>query len=576
MKKFRKVLALALVASMTMTSVAFADEVTTNVEFSDQGGVENDNSVLPTFAHCVLPTMNDGTYNFIVDVDGLLKEYDSVNYDNSTVYFNALKTAAKLEFIGTDTSKFGLATLEKVVDTGCVELAKMFEDTNADGVVDEVAEFTAKFYVWAPNGTAGAGAYKEITKDNYATYVDVTSTTGTITVTPKTHNVGTADTVFDGNIYKEVYTALADMTKAATYVTYENDAISAVDGLYYTADNTATPAPTYTKLVVADADTGETVANTVIKYVEEVRTNTKTSDLAKIVNKAYNPVAVKVAVEVKNVSDDYMTFATAESAFGATPDKAELYIAITDNAGTPNTKAVDATKKTAEMYYVIGGIDADTLNQYQLKTPTVDTTGSHTYVNYEAASTTPSSASFAITGAANANDKDVWADYVAALEDSESGVVRPEINVVFSFENVEEVATTVDATTTYAYVGDVATYTVNGGTASGAQGVAVAVDNEVAATLSYTSGTPAEGVVLTFDPGTETVTLSSDYLTVNGKVISGWKSYSTRVTYSDNAVTITSAVFSDSTVAAVTTDNTYTFVLKDSAGNEYSVTKVFE
>ena len=142
MKKFRKVLALALVASMTMTSVAFADEVTTNVEFTDQGGVENDNSILPTVAHCVLPTMNDGTYNFIVDVDGLLKEYDSVNYDNSTVYFNALKTAAKLEFIGADTSKFGLATLEKVVDTGCVELAKMFEDTNADGVVDEVAEFT--------------------------------------------------------------------------------------------------------------------------------------------------------------------------------------------------------------------------------------------------------------------------------------------------------------------------------------------------------------------------------------------------------------------------------------------------
>lgn len=576
MKKFKKGLALTLAMSMVMSSAAFADD--TSVSFTDNGGVENDNSVLPTFAHVELPTMTDGAYDFVVDVEGLLNKYDSTNYDGSTVYFNAQKTAAKLELIGDDTGKIKLATLEKAEDTNCTELAKQFTDTNKDEKVDDLtSDFTAKFYVWAPNGSQGAGAYKEITKDNYTTYVEVTSTVAeeaTITVTPKTHNVGTADTVFDGKIYKEAYTTLTDMTKAATYVTYASDAITAVDGLYYTTDSTD-PSVSYNKLVVLSgeqiAGTGEVEAKSVINYVKEVRTNTKTSDKAKIINKAYNPVAVKVAVEVKNVSDDYMAF-VASNTFGTTPTKAELYMAITDDAASASTKAVDATSKKAEMYYVIGGIDETTLNQYQLSTPTVDTTGSHTYVNYEAATTNPKSVEFAITAAANTNDKDVWAEYVEALEDADSGVVRPEINVVFSFENVEEESVTVDTTTTYKYVGTTNSYVVGGGTITGADGVATATANYVATGLKFTSGDTTNGAVLTFVPGSANKVLATNYFSVNGVEVSGYKSYSSYVQYSENQITITSACFANANVIAATTGNSYVIVVKDTEGTTYTVT----
>lgn len=94
--------------------------------------------------------------------------------------------------------------------------------------------------------------------------------------------------------------------------------------------------------------------------------------------------------------------------------------------------------------------------------------------------------------------------------------------------------------------------------------------------VAYTSGNEADGVTLTFTPGTDAKTLATDFLTINGVDASAWSSFATNVTFNDNVITISSTAFSFGSItgSAGASEHRYTFTVKDSEGTVYSTGEV--
>ncbi len=90
--------------------------------------------------------------------------------------------------------------------------------------------------------------------------------------------------------------------------------------------------------------------------------------------------------------------------------------------------------------------------------------------------------------------------------------------------------------------------------------------------VAYTSGKDNSDVVLTFTPGTDAKTLSSNFLSINGVDTSSWSSFSSSFIFdtTNNTITVKSGVFGFSSITGVTTDHKYTFVVKDTDGQTYS------
>ncbi len=58
--------------------------------------ISMEESELPKIQRVVLPTIQDNSYDFTIDVDGLLSQYNSNYTEGDNVYFSSIKTPARL------------------------------------------------------------------------------------------------------------------------------------------------------------------------------------------------------------------------------------------------------------------------------------------------------------------------------------------------------------------------------------------------------------------------------------------------------------------------------------------------
>lgn len=413
-KTFKKVLSLTCVFTMLASTTVFGANESTGGSI-----IENDNSVAPSYLNCVLPSVNAGTYDFTIDVDGLLDRFDTVGtYDsNSNIYFNAQEDAATLA------AKDGTSALyikKKVVDSNAA--------TDISGLLvgeaDKTAYESTLYYVWQPDRTSddtiaeGKGMWTLITADNIDSFFDITidASAGEITAVAMKTDYASMPVVWDGNIYKVTYETIS-AEDAATYVTAYDETLKTIStleaGLFLSAD--------------ASAFTPATTSN--VTYTPATRQFVNVSDVATVVNKSTFPVAVSVNVSVTNENHG-LVMGSAADFLGENDAEANIYMAIKSGS---NFAALDE-EATATAYYVLGAATATTTT-YQGEDTDIDTlTGSHNYYQYVSPDVTYAEQAFALTATANENyDWDAYIEAVLAEE-----ITKPEIKVVYDFVQVEE------------------------------------------------------------------------------------------------------------------------------------------
>ncbi len=434
MNKMKRLSALVCAGALVMSTVPAYAAVTS----TGDGAVENMGQQGIEFDRIVLPTMPEGTYDFVLDPAGLLATYGGSDYTaGKTVYFNAEATAAKLEVDASVTGTDGKFYRDGIAeDTACASLKAAIQvDATDKKTITGLAGAgnTKKFYVWVPDATStqSEGTYKEITKDNILNYCDVTiDASGAVTaVALKTGK--TESTVNDGKMYIDGKIALdftaAGEDKIADYVTITDGAVTAL-----------TSNKMYTKATAGGAFT-EVTAIASVKYTPATRTYTDTSDKATIVNKSSSDKKVKVKVNITN--GDGLDFVAADTF----TDKTKAGVSLAINDGTNKnyvTKKEDATTKAVTYSAVaeisVAGVDvgASSTDIIKYMGDTEDATGGHQFKAYLKPTMTYQKAEFSLVGVANsdATGADAWDAYAQSLRTSATNM-RPGITVVYDIQD---------------------------------------------------------------------------------------------------------------------------------------------
>lgn len=453
--KAKRIIAASLAATMvlgTATSV-FADETSAN----GNSVVENDNSTAPNVKNIVLPTLTPTTYDFVIDRDNLLSQFDGEGkYDGSTVYFNSVAEAARIDAGTADAPIVVYEKVKKAVTAGDMLYTYGTDTALFSGKkvseLPTVATSKSGYYVWIPDTTtnnkvtnteknSGAGKWEEITGANVTKYFvfydadgaeipsnDSTKAIAGIEVRPD-FNYG--DDVFDGNVYADDYAAVdpKDLVGKVGFDT-NGTTINSVDGLFKFVSDA------YTEVQISD-----------LTYVPAVTSYTATSDEAVITNKGTNPIMVDATVTIVNT--DGLTFLSGED----TPNEANANVFFSLIGGqnstavkepgtvaiTGSTPALNTVKGSATMLVPAANT---VINKYQgASSDTVNGTGSHNYYQYLGPEAEYYSASFAITGEVDTTDSPAtnkaWADYISDLEAGK--VVKPSVQVVYTVNEAEEV-----------------------------------------------------------------------------------------------------------------------------------------
>lgn len=431
MKKFKKLIALTCVAAMLVPTVAFAADPTSETGTPSTGDsvIENDNSVKPAYTSVDLPTITDGTYDFQIDRDHLLADYDyvSTHDGDSYVYFKAENApATAVNAAGDDHSLYLKETVIADESAKTAFLGK-FTTSTLTGVLTG----TEGYYVWVPTtADPTRGEFQAISDTNVTNIVEW-SDAGTPDDTDDDKAVlridfNSGDFIWDGNIYYDTYTLLS-ATEAVEYITVDaSNAVTAVNANLYKANSTAATETATNATAAAKEDITYTPATT--QYIDE-------SDAAKVVNKSTTPIVVSVKVDMKTTEG--ITYVGKDD-IATDTENASLYIAIEDEAN--HAVAVNNDTRNATAYYVLAGAVNNT-TKYQGKSDDLNqATGSHNYYQYEKPYPTYAEHSFKIVADVNeSGDADpAWKTYVDSL--TEPGK-KPTIEVVYSWEVVEETET---------------------------------------------------------------------------------------------------------------------------------------
>lgn len=436
MNKMKRLSALVCAGALVMSTVPAYAAMTSN----GNGGVENLGEQGISFDKIVLPTMTEGSYDFILDPQGLLNEYGGSAYGaDKTAYFYGQRTAAKLELVATGT----LYCEKEAADTGALAGAiKTGTTLDADG---KVATFPTGYFVWVPDETKiaeGDGKYLALDKDNVEKYLKFTPNATTNTAVDAVAMVGggEADNVCDGKVYsmsKVDVTTVTDFN-IADYVVIEDGELKSLktDGK---------------KLYKGAAGATEITDVADLKYTDATFSYDDSSSEAKIINKSSSAKKVSVKVSVTNGSG--LEFSNSSTFTDTT--KAGVYFAITgsDGAGTAVTKAVE--KKTVD------GVDTYVAKaDFTVAAPTIDNTTTKTYMNGDDDKTNGhkyatyllpgieasyKSATFKLTAAANGDDagKAAWDAYAQSLRTSSTNM-RPGVTVVYDIQDDVVKLTTTD------------------------------------------------------------------------------------------------------------------------------------
>ena len=494
MKK-KNAMALFLAGTMLMSqTVVFADA---KVSTTSDSVIENDNSTAPNIKDVVLPTITGNTYDFTIDRNDLLPQYDVVadKYDGSNVYFESLSKRASMitkATVGSETVE--VTALEKAKTKAdlsvLVNNIASVTDADKDGVAEAVT-FKASptdVYVYGPGATVnnkstntGAGEYVPITVSNIKDYFDVFTVEGdggsmelSEVVFRSDINTLVKGGVCTGVLYEDGYRAIDPIALA-------NEDANA--GTVYFSDVKTHTLASGVKLYYMD-DSGDPVQYKELSdgnftYVPATKVFANVSQGAEVVNKSTNPIAVDVNVTFSNVEgldflasdettdtkktdvsdrNNSVEYTNPDEERDGIADVRGVWFSLTardDNVSFADNNATDITldkvkvdpaatvKAASGKATMILEAAPYTPVTYQGRT-IVKSTGSHNYYQYFNADEVEfNRASFYLTGAVDTDPSgdDLWEEYVEGIE---SGAYqKPTVSVVYSFAEAERKVETI-------------------------------------------------------------------------------------------------------------------------------------
>lgn len=422
MKKFSKLISLLCVGAMLFSSMTvFADEATV----TGDGALENATTTNVSFDTFVVPTMPAGTYDFTLDPQKLLNEYDPAHYPTAgTFYFKSVTTPATIankdnEAQTTDGKLYVKELAGQSADLSALQAAI----TVANSAITDVA---AGFSLWVPDADAlatGGGEFLAIDETNIANYFDIVLEATAVTSIDWKDVLKADASVCDGKLYADVYTEITPATFDVTGhvktdvspVEFKDIYIKLTDGTY------------------------ELATTSTVEYTEPESTYNAKSDVLTIESKSTKAKTVTATVTVEN--GDGLTF-TNDDTFAA-DTAASVCLAVVP--GTGDTVYVGGDAQTATLTF---DIEPATFTPITYRGEVDDKTGGHLYHQYAPYDITSSSVSFYLEGASNGTEgaKEAWDAYAEYLR-TEEGATKPGVKVIYKIEDKAEAV--VDAAPTF-------------------------------------------------------------------------------------------------------------------------------
>ncbi len=405
----KRFVALMTAATMIAAPCAVSASSTSN----SSGILEFDNSTAPTVGNVVLPTLTDDTFDFTIDPEDRLNEYRPEIYTNTGagIYFETVATKGAIQ-LKTNTG----AALKIYGKTGsAISNLQSAATISTSGAVTALSTSSA-FYVWAPK-TVGSeeGDYVRLTKDNIKNYFVISGSS----ITDFKERIGDAAT--DQTVYTDdEITSPTDNPEDYVII----DKTGAITGFQ----------PGIKISTGAAVDAKEANELQIGKSEKEW---TNHSDKLRIINKSANDITVKANVTVDVASGSGLTYLDYSDVASSTAAAISFQIKDVTN----NTEAAITTSGSSISGEYTSDLAAATGASIHYITGEVnDKTGGDVFKQYTGPAPTYEEIELQIeaTVSTSAGAKEAWKEYA----DNLTAETRPEIKVVYSFENADSDAET--------------------------------------------------------------------------------------------------------------------------------------
>lgn len=405
--------------------------------FDEKGDIslENQGKDNLKFDKLVVPTIDEGTYNFTLDPQGLLNTYNPEEYDTpQTMYFKTKNSPASIEIVDSSVYEADFYYKTKVNDDthlNSTEAGKGLK--NAVQVADSaIVDVEEGFYLWVPDASSeekiaeGAGRFESITKDNINHYYDIIYTSDGMSIDSiSAVSSKTLTTVTDGHIYRDGYLKI-DTDYISDHITLNEDDTAVVEykNIYKKKKDAADNDSAYSEVKEED-----------VTLIPPTNHFTNKSNKATIVNKSSVDKTVRVKVNVLN--GDGLHF--ADSSNFTDHSKPSIYLAIADDTPAANEKPVlkQTDKNTGiETFTAILEFDIEkpdfTSSAITYMMDKEDSSNEHRFLSYLKKDIQYNKAGFFLTGATDGAEeaKEAWDMYAHKLRISKNPA-KPSIEVIY-------------------------------------------------------------------------------------------------------------------------------------------------
>lgn len=391
---------------------------------------------LPRIKNVVLPTITNDTYDFEIDVDGLLAElYPDYEYGDS-VYFSTIRSQAQLKISSRQPNMdYELVVQSKTSNEGRERL----EQNLIGKTIEELPIVVSSYYIWQPDAasTTGDGKWTQLSIDNYMYIMELELDEDEYIAGVAYLEMSYTDTIekiWDGNIYTITYEEISGIDAAARFydATYASELLSYTNASLYVKAEDEFGVIWYHPATLQQNEPGS------VYYRHATYTYADTSKPATITNKSTFDVCITAQIQVSD--SEGLVFCSSPEFYTESSDTANIYMAlITDQHGIPVSNDI------ASASYILKGSGESSI-RYLIMDDLVEDKAFGTAHYYLAPIASYASVGFQIEASIDTRKSaaSAWKSYIKAL--NEGIYSRPTINVIYT---IEEVAREADNSTHY-------------------------------------------------------------------------------------------------------------------------------
>ena len=379
---------------------------------------------LPRIKRVVLPTITDSTYDFTIDIDGLLSQFKPDYQKGDSVYFSSVLTPAQLK---TMSPRHTLVMQTKTAEDGRTKL-----ETALTGKTWEEAMSvfqSGSYYLWQPNvlSITGEGRWMLLQSDNYDIFLEFELDDEEKIAKVLYHDEPfseTPETIWDGKIYTVSYVEISSVKAASQFYQYGTPArlASYSNAELYVKTTDHAGNTFYYPATLTSGEEGS------VWYCPAVYTHAGSSVPATITNKSSFDICVTVELQVHN--GEWLTFCPSPMFQHLRSRTANMYLAFNANG-----HIAPVMGDYAAASYILPGINTDAI-PYLIISSGENELVTGVRHHYLSPLLSYSSVEFQLEAAIDTRDyvDSAWDSYVDAIV---AGVIqKPSINVVYQISEV--------------------------------------------------------------------------------------------------------------------------------------------